>query len=373
MIHSIELRNFKCFEHQDVVCRPLTLLTGLNGAGKSSVLQSLLLLRQSFQQSLLPDKGLALNGNLVEIGTARDALYENAAADAIEFSLDFGDSVRSVWRFLYSRAADVLTLDHNLFDRAAYDHPLFGDAFHYLHAERLGPRTSFAFSEYDTRQHRQLGPRGEFAPYFLYSFGQEPIPCEKLRHKDAISPSLRDQVEAWIAPICPGIRLSLSAVPGMDLVGLEYSIQSDRNVSNTYRSTNVGFGITYALPILVAVLSSAPGALILMENPGAHLHPRGQSAMGQLLSRAANCGIQILVETHSDHVLNGIRLAVHDGELSPDDVQLHFFSRNSNGAAGVVSPRIDQDGRIDPWPEDFFDEWDRSLEGLLAPRSTSTA
>ena len=73
MICSFKLINFKKFEDQLIAFKPLTLISGLNSTGKSSILQSLLLLRQSFQQNLLPSIGLALNGELVNIGTAQDA------------------------------------------------------------------------------------------------------------------------------------------------------------------------------------------------------------------------------------------------------------------------------------------------------------
>jgi len=86
-----------------------------------------------------------------------------------------------------------------------------------------------------------------------------------------------------------------------------------------------------------------------------------------LLARAAHAGVQVVVETHSDHVLNGIRLAVRDGRLQPDHVQMHFFRRPERGgqANEVVSPRVDRNGRISSWPNDFFDQWDKSLEALL--------
>ncbi len=123
-------------------------------------------------------------------------------------------------------------------------------------------------------------------------------------------------------------------------------------------------------------VSAAPGALLLIENPEAHLHPKGQGMMGDLLAQVAQTGVQVIIETHSDHVLNGIRLAVHGGgepsRLDAEKVRLHFFERREtdNGAEHVVeSPRMDRDGRIDRWPEGFFDEWDKSLEALLEPRS----
>jgi len=157
----------------------------------------------------------------------------------------------------------------------------------------------------------------------------------------------------------------------MDLVSLQYSFTSGKMVSNAYRSTNVGFGITYTLPVLVALLSAEPGTILLLENPEAHLHPQGQVRIGELIARAAHGGVQVLLETHSDHVLNGIRLAVHSGKIPPDKVKLHYFrreERNGQAYVEVLLPQIDRDGRIDQWPDGFFDQWDKSLEGLLQPR-----
>src|SRR5260370_36481781 len=104
--------------------------------------------------------------------------------------------------------------------------------------------------------------------------------------------------------------------------------------SSEYGPTSVGFGITYALPIVVAVLSAHPGSLVIIENPEAHLHPRGQVKMGELLCQASAAGIQILIETHSDHVLNGIRLAVQARKNAPANVALY----HSRGELGGKSP-----------------------------------
>jgi predicted ATPase len=149
---------------------------------------------------------------------------------------------------------------------------------------------------------------------------------------------------------------------------LEYSFDMGKDVSSRYRNTNVGFGITYTLPIIVAVLASPPGTIILVENPEAHLHPRGQAKIGELLALAASCGVQVVIETHSDHVLNGIRLAVHGGKIKPEDVQLNYFQRREKQGQAftkVISPHIDRNGRIDRWPDGFFDEWEKSLYVLL--------
>lgn len=150
----------------------------------------------------------------------------------------------------------------------------------------------------------------------------------------------------------------------MDLMSLQYSYDPTK----IYRSTNVGFGVTYTLPILVALLASEPGTLILLENPEAHLHPKGQSKIGTLLALAASCGVQIIVETHSDHILNGIRVAANKGEINAEDVKLHYFRREiqiDQAVTEVISSRLYQDGGIDKWPDGFFDQAEKDLMELL--------
>jgi len=397
MIYSLHLKNFKPFEDQLLEFRQLTLLSGLNGMGKSSVLQSLLLLRQSYQQRLLQKKRLALNGDLVRIGTAKDALFEWAKQESIGFKLIVENSERRIWEwnFGYDQKADVLRTDIAPITKELHEFSLFGNYFHYLQAERFGPRNVFEMSDYLVRQNFQIGTRGEYAEHFLYVFGEQRINTigleqsnsqtvtkslerynykqyqqNQLSHPKEKSLLLKDQVEAWMGEISPGTRIHVNSIPSVDLMSLGYSFEMGKEFSSTYRDTNVGFGITYTLPVIVAALASIPGSLILVENPEAHLHPRGQTKMGELLALAASCGIQVVIETHSDHVLNGIRLAVHRGKLKPEDVQLHYFQRQEQQGqffTKVVSPRINRNGRIDKWPDGFFDEWDKSLEVLLEP------
>jgi predicted ATPase len=111
---------------------------------------------------------------------------------------------------------------------------------------------------------------------------------------------------------------------------------------------------------------AADQSLLLIENPEAHLHPRGQALLGRLCALAASGGAQVLVETHSDHILNGIRLAVKRGELDAASTIMHFFDRVPN----VLQPRlstveVSPDGMIDQWPTGFFDQWEHSIEELL--------
>lgn len=397
MISNLHLLNFKCFEDLTINFKPLTVLTGLNSTGKSSILQSLLLLRQSHWESSFitpvqfpsPPKSiinargsLMLNGDLVNIGTVTDAMFEGAKNDEVGIDIVFEHRNKAKnsgkWRFGSDQATNELTIIGSSY--GFYETALFKNNFHYLQAERIGPRLFFNVSNLQGLFRRiNLGIKGEYTAYSLSVLGNEMRILPGLAHPNEQSLTLTRQVEAWLSEISPGVRLTLNANTNLDLVELRYSSQfgnipndsKDATLpSRDFRSTNVGFGITYVLPVIVAVLSSSSDSLLLIENPEAHLHPRGQAQIGTLLALAASCGIQVVIETHSDHILNGIRLAVHDGRIAPEDAQLHFFRRQEqSGAIDVISPRIDRDGRISEWPEGFFDEWERHLMALLEPRS----
>jgi predicted ATPase len=123
--------NFKPFEDRLLEFRSLTLLSGLNSTGKSSILQSLLLLRQSYQQKLLSNTGLALNGDLVNIGTAQDALFEGAKEDLIGFDINWKNSLKGAWRFGYDREVDVLNLTSQPVTEEIYKSSLFSNKFYY--------------------------------------------------------------------------------------------------------------------------------------------------------------------------------------------------------------------------------------------------
>jgi predicted ATPase len=361
MLEKLTLQNFKAFKNCQVTLRPLTLLSGLNSIGKSSLLQSLLLLRQSYQRDELQKEGksgLVLNGELVQLGTGRDILFDNADEDEIQFTLTASDVGEVVWRFAYDRQTDVLRLLTSQPNLAIYQSSLFNTNFHYLQAERMGPRVSFEMSDFAVRQQRQIGTQGEYAAHFLHLYRDEKV-IPGLHHPKSLGENLL------------GTQIYVEDYSDMDLMRLAFGFVRPDTAGNVryYRPTNVGFGITYTLPVLLAILSAQPGALILLENPEAHLHPRGQSQIGNLLAKAANVGIQIIVETHSDHILNGIRVAVHEGTTKPDDVALRFFQRPAKDSellgAEVVTPNLDKDGRIDRWPPNFFDEYSKSLRKLL--------
>jgi predicted ATPase len=172
--------------------------------------------------------------------------------------------------------------------------------------------------------------------------------------------------------ISPGVRLATQSLGDLSLARLSFSFATGGATSRSMRPTSVGFGLSYTLPVVVALLAAPSGGIVLLENPEAHLHPRGQMAMGDLIARVAASGVQVIVETHSDHVLNGVRVAVKERRARHEDVSVHYFRRVTETREGderivhvVDSPRINADGRLDDWPPGFFDQYDIALEKLL--------
>ncbi len=366
MLESIHLKNFKCFQDETIPLRSLTILSGVNGMGKSTVIQSLLVLRQSIISRTIDNEGALLNGPLISLGITDDILYESAEnSDQIEISIKTHAGDEEIFSFQYDKGSDILPKSSDQSHRSNIS-VLSGKQFYYLTAERSGPRASFPYADHEMAKYNPIGNSGEFSPYLLSCNERGRIGAKKLLHQDEIPPELRTQVEAWMTQLGQKVQIHLIEHPRMDMIGMEFSFIRDGLPSMNYRPINVGFGLTYSLPIFVACLTAKPDSLILIENPEAHLHPKGQVAIGKFLARAAEAGIQVVLETHSDHILNGIRIAVKEKVIAPDAVAVHFFDRDPHRQhSRRVSPNIDIDGRLDQWPEGFFDEWEKGLSALL--------
>ncbi|WP_030222521.1 AAA family ATPase [Streptomyces sp. NRRL WC-3626] len=372
MLESLTLTNFKAFARQEIRLAPFTLLTGLNSSGKSTVLQALALLRQSDNAGdLTPTGGLLLNDELVQLGTGQDVrheAYDDATGPHISLAVR-EDGLEAEWTAAYEREADHLKLIRS-HGRTFHVAPqakvptLFAPGFQYLKADRVSPQVSYPRSHHAVTTRGFLGAHGEHTVNYLRTHQDEPVSGKALRLPDAASPTLLAQTEAWMQRLCPGVRLVAEDIDGTDAVRLGYHFGSGFSESNRYRPTNVGFGLTYVLPVVVACLSVRPGALILLENPEAHLHPQGQTWMAYLACAAAASGAQIVMETHSDHVLNGLRLQVKNGRLAGGQTAVHYFRRKGQ-TTEVVSPVVGPDGTLSEWPQGFFDEWENSLDQLL--------
>lgn len=116
---------------------------------------------------------------------------------------------------------------------------------------------------------------------------------------------------------------------------------------------DVGFGVSQVLPVLVALLTAEPGQLVYIEQPEIHLHPRAQVALASTLAAAANRGVRVIIETHSASLLLAVQALVAEGALTPAKVKLHWFTRREDGITTIASTNLDEAGAFGEWPEDF--------------------
>ena len=373
MLSEIGLRNFKCFKNLRLNCAPLTVLCGVNGMGKSSVIQAILVLRQSAISGALAEGKLVLGGELTDIGSGRDVLFEEAEENTISFNLadsetNLADSEtlkRCLFTFQYSSDAHRLSMVRRRhLDTAWREIPPIGGNLVYVGAERIGPRKMHI----ETEAYGDLGVRGEYTINHLFDKQDEMLDSKDSRCHDLSSFKFPDVLDHWLQQVTPGVHLELETVREADAIiaGFSFDRLSDAK-TRRYRATNVGFGLSYTLPVLAALLSPI-GTLCLIENPEAHLHPRGQTKLADLAVRAALADVQVIVETHSDHFVDGIRIAVRNGLITPDKTAIHYFERDADRMI-VSSPRLDADGRLSSWPVGFFDQHGENMVKLIAPKS----
>lgn len=390
-LQEISIRGFKCFRALDLPVAGLTVLSGFNASGKSTTLQSLLLMAQGLRTSPSAEH-LPLNGPLVRLGTAGDVVARGFK-DPVEFAFSSVEH-RAHWSFRSYGSADLdadledqrgdrerLTLmvqasGMNGLGSAVQTHrirPHSRDDDPWLDALRdiifLGGTRNSQLDVYPSPDdaepiHADVGFEGQYAAWWYARSADNEVPAAR-RHPEDPRITMRAQVDAWLGHLFPGAEASAETVRGTALTKLVFRMGRSSDWS---RPANIGYGLSYAFPLIVALLAAREGQILVVDSPEAHLHPRAQSRMGQMLARFASVGIQILVETHSDHVLSGIRLAVRDRLLDPKEVAIHFFS-GAKGETdnGVVSPLIDVKGGLSAWPEGFFDQADNDLIELTQP------
>lgn len=370
MLERLSLCNFKSIKEATFDLENLTLFTGLNGMGKSSALQSLLLLRQSFEKHIFPSTGLSLAGDYASIGNGKDLLFSDGEDEFIDIELYWSNNSTLKSRFLYFENSDMQPLDekNSLLSPNVFEQALFTSSFQYLSAERISPKSIYSVSEYAVNKKRSLGKTGEYTAHFLAEHGDEKVSINALMHQNSISDNLIGSLNAWMSEITPGTKVIAKLIPEINQASLHYQFETDTELTSQFSPQNTGFGLTYVLPVVTAILSSKPGDMLLIENPESHLHPSGQSTIAKLIALASQNGVQVLVETHSDHFLNGIRTSVKNNCIESDNVCIYYLYRDENSSehsARVEEIRVEPSGRISHWPPGFFDEWDKSLNSLI--------
>ncbi|EGO63798.1 AAA family ATPase [Acetonema longum] len=359
MINKLVIKNFKCFGNQVLDFSPLTVLAGGNGAGKSSVIQSLLLLKRSQEIANLNLTNIELNGPYcLELGRASAVKSSFDGSNLVRLGIASNDGSEQSFTYRINEDLTPLTLEIIATER---NNEKKWNHFRYLNAERIGPRKSQLMQ---ATTDLDVGYKGEFT-YFVLSHADtlnRVLPPELMSQPH--SGRFSAQVEAWLQTIIPRIELKSEVFHDINVATIKF--RSGDSGTDFYMPPATGFGITYVLPIVVAGLlaSTEPGCIFIVENPEAHLHPFGQSSIGKFLALLSFYSeTQIIIETHSEHVINGIRL--QSAFLNnTDNLIINFFSHEE----GVINPKIinvNKYGELSSWPKGFLDQEKIDLRQLL--------
>lgn len=223
------------------------------------------------------------------------------------------------------------------------------EKIHYISSDRIGPQELYEKTLLPKFAH--VDAIGRFAISLLHHMSGQLVDERLCLGEDA--KTLMTQTEAWLGKILTPLRLEVLPLTRNTL---------ELRIGHA-KPSNVGFGYSTILPIIISGLIAKPGEKLIVENPEIHLHPKAQSALIQFLVAVANTGVQVFVESHSDHVLNALRIAVLRTKLLAEDVSILSFQANVQEPVNQLP--IQKDGRIETWPTDFFDQMDNDLNALL--------
>lgn len=325
MINEIELIDFKSFTYAKLNFRQFTLLTGLNSSGKSSVIQSLLMAEKASkgENFLLDDHG---------------TVKELTNIHSKEFSIIIKDSYNGE---LTLKGKDDLQIIKQSTKKVIM--PVIFSS----EAGRYGSQNSIKVFNSSS----EMDSKGGNLLKCIDTYSDKSIP-ENLRHPKAQGETLLFNLKAWLDIISPGVDFT-------------YNLQklSDQSFSyfDDHRATNVGFGLSYTLPVITLLLRASlmKDSLVLLENPEAHLHPKGQTEMGKFIALCADNGINVVVETHSDHLFDGVRLYTKQHPDFANKFKSYWFAQDKEKNTSIDSIELDSNGRLTrKTPKGFFDQFE---------------
>lgn len=366
MIDKVSIENFKVFKNRvdfsNLKC--LNFLTGINGRGKSTMLQAFVALSQSIKENNKLDL-LCLNGDMVKLGNAIDVKNEEVSREN-NIVLGFVcDGLQ--YDFFFSAGSDneqVLSLKeiHINHEQSSIENEDLDKIFKlfrnliFISAERIGPKLHYDFCN-DTRH---IGSRGEYVACAFYNHKDDVIDSKIIDgildifpeiNIENIDSSFAGQVQFWLSQMFRPTYINAEYIASVN----EYTLQfgaPDR--SGKYKPTNVGFGYSYVLPIIVAALLATPETILIIENPEAHLHPLAQSILSKFLTLISKTGVQIFIETHSEHIINAPRVMIVQEAFKSENMSILYFDEMYSSKHIPVN--ILPDGQINEWPQGFFDQ-----------------
>lgn len=412
-ITSISVKGFKCFRDETgIELRPLTILAGANSSGKTSIIQPLLLLKQTLECPWDPGP-LLLEGQNAKFTSINQVLWkghENSGAK--KFSIQFSnDDIKVKQIFNKSRIKKrVLTLsalelveegkkyvwrlsmsseelDKNIprhiedfrntitektnknvrwivkVDRCALCISLkvkYSDSDFPLKDILITPMTEFNPSMIDLIH--LPGLRGNPSRVYPASFVGESYPGQFQNYVASIIASWKEKIDPRYEDLCVSLQklgLTCKIEPRfisdtqIELLVGRLPMKDLPDNSDLVSIADVGIGVSQVLPVLVAMLVAEPGQLVYIEQPEIHLHPKARVLLAELIAETANRGVILIIETHSGLLLRALQTLVAKKTLPKEKVILHWFERQKDGAAKVHSHELDEKGAYGDWPVDF--------------------
>lgn len=394
MLTSIYLKNFKCFSENRFNLNKINIFAGYNGRGKSSILQSIIILSQSIKKNNLNSlEKVHLNGDFVSLGDF-DEILNDDYIDCFEISIGLKTSNESHQILLGYKLSDDIKVgeifkcivdDDNLFDYLgannntdstatkglskqlpAYINSILGSYnIHYVSANRCGP-VKFV-EKMEIPEVHKVGKNGNFTINTISTYKDKVSSKMNISQEDKNEYDLLTSVTNWIEFIMNGGSVNVEDYTDnkkrSSTLSLQFGFKKDIGESRNFESYNVGFGYSYILSIVVSALIAKEGNILIIENPEAHLHPKAQLNLTLLLAKLVDNGVQVFIETHSEHIVNGFRIAALKDEykLKHDDLNILFFDKDFN----VNQLQLEKNGKIRNWPSGFFDQYTQELAEIL--------
>ena len=341
MLKTIKIKNFKCFEDITIDLGCITLFSGTNSSGKSSAIQSLLLVDNASK-----NPSSQLNNEWLNLGTFEEA--RNFITRANQFSIEIISTDGEEGKFDFTEGNEVGS-------------PLVSFGFllrkiFYLSAHRVGPKNSY---DKNFNSSNIVGSNGEYLIDLLNK--NKTFNVTKERIIDTSSYTLEYQVNYWLQKITK-VKLDIEDLGISNLVAASYTYDGSPKKVRPY---NIGAGISYLIGLIILGLFVDNDSVLIIENPEIHLHPKAQSDLADFLCFIANAGVQVIIESHSDHIFNGIRKSVFRTTISNNDAKIHFFKMNERNLSENHLIRLNDKGKILDYQEGMFDQFDNDLDELL--------
>lgn len=365
-IEKIILKNFKCHKNFEADLKKLNILTGSNAAGKSSLVQALLLAYKSWEEC----EKKRVNTNKIygmNLGIPMNIVSEDLEEKNIEIELFLNGKKNKVVLGLPDDNDEIsfdICNEEDILEAKEHEYNLSKISLFYLNAERKGPRIVSFINDIMTYS---VGNAGENTGYVLSEMDKLQKISGDFRLPEDLSISEIDRFSAnceeWLNVIIPDTKI-------------RYSVDVEKNITTVMLQNQgefhlpiaTGFGITYVLPIIVQALAASmiKNSVLIVENPEAHLHPLSQSRLGKFLALAAVNGVQVVLETHSEHIVDGCRIQIAK-EKQCENMKILFFEKRNNKSI-CKNINIQDDGELEEWPEGFFDQKRTDLRELLEMR-----